>query len=172
MVHSSAGGWGVGMAIDSKVASDQLNRVLAFFPRVDGKASGLFAINSTMIGVLAARLNATNLGYWYTILSLAVTVAALVYSLGQLYVCAYPRLKGGGGSYVYFQAIASRPESTFVDEFVKLDEDRWVRDLSAQIWRNSEILSAKYAALKHSFVTTLIALLPWSLAISLTGIKG
>ena len=160
------------MALDSKVASEQLNRVLGFFPRVDGKASGLFAINSTMLGVLAARFDPTDLAEWYTSLSAALTVAALIYSFAQLYLCAYPQLKGGGGSYVYFQSIAARTESNFVDDFVKLDEKEWLRDLTAQIWRNSEILSAKYAALKHAFITTLIALIPWALAISFTGFEG
>lgn len=160
------------MALDSKTASEQLNRVLGFFPRVDGKASGLFAINSTMLGVLAARLDPADLGHWDTALSGVLTVAALVYSFVQLYLCAYPQLKGGGGSYVYFQSIAARTETNFVDEFGKLDEVKWMRDLSAQIWRNSEILSMKYAALKQSFITTLIALVPWSFALSFTGFKG
>lgn len=155
--------------IDSNVASDQLNRILNFFPRVDGKASGLFAINSTMLGVLAARFGPTDLHEWYTTLSSVLAVLALTYSFVQLYICAYPQTKGGSGSYVYFQSIASKTESTFINEFINLDEQDWLRDLSGQIWRNSEILSVKYAALKQSFVTTLVALIPWALAISFTG---
>ena len=160
------------MVMDSKVASEQLNRVLGFFPRVDGKASGLFAINSTMLGVLAARFDRADFEVWYTSLSASLTVAALIYSFSQLYRCAYPQLKGGSGSYVYFQSIATRTESNFVDDFTKLKDTDWLRDLTAQIWRNSEILVTKYSALKHAFITTLIALIPWALAISFTGFEG
>jgi Pycsar effector protein len=160
------------MALGINAASEQLDRTLAFFPRVDGKASGLFAINSAMLGVLAARFEPTDLAEWYTSLSAALTTVALVYSFTQLYLCAYPQLKGGGGSYVYFQSIASRTESNFVDDFTKLEEKEWMRDLTAQIWRNSEILSAKYAALRHAFTGTLIALIPWALVISFTGFES
>ena len=39
-----------------EIAERQLDRIMAFFPRVDGKASALLAINSTILGVLAARV--------------------------------------------------------------------------------------------------------------------
>lgn len=158
--------------MDSKTASDQLNRILSFFPRVDSKASALLAINSTMIGVLAARAKAEHFNYWYIVACGALAIAALSYSLIQLYLCAYPKTKGGSGSHVFFGSIAARTESDYIDSFKVLNDDQWLRDLSGQVWRNSEILCEKYLALKHSFVSTIVALVPWAIAIAFTSIRG
>jgi hypothetical protein len=152
--------------IDSKTASDQLNRILTFFPRVDNRASLLFTVNSALLGVLAAGFHPEQIQDWYVLIPAGLTLGALVYSFGSLYLCAYPNTKGGNGSNVYFESIARKTESAFVDEFRKLDEEEWLRDLSAQIWRNSEILSLKYKYLKHSMRSTIISLLPWSVFLS------
>ncbi|QCO55235.1 hypothetical protein EOK75_05275 [Pseudorhodobacter turbinis] len=78
------------MAIDSKIAGDQLNRILTFFPRVDNRASMLFAANSAILGVLAARVRVEHLQNWQVLIPAGLTLAALVYSFGSLYLCAYP----------------------------------------------------------------------------------
>lgn len=156
--------------MDSKTAEIQLDRVLAFFPRVDNKASALFAINSTMLGVLAARLDVPDFSVWYTTLCAALSVAGITYSIANLYLCAYPHLKGGYGSSVYFQSIATKTESAFLDEFTKIDDNHWLSDVGAQIWRNSEILSAKFTSLKQSFIATLVSLGPWTLCVFFTGV--
>lgn len=156
------------MAIDSKVASDQLNRILTFFPRVDGRASMLFAANSAILGVLAARVRAEHLANWQVVIPAGLTLVALIYSFGSLYLCTYPNTKGGNGSNVYFASIARKTESAFVDEFRSLEDAEWMRDLAAQIWRNSEILCLKYKYLKHSMCSTMLGLIPWALLISLT----
>jgi hypothetical protein len=155
--------------VDTATAERQLDRVMGFFPRVDNKASALFAINSTMLGVLAARLDRPDLTIWYSALCAALVTVGVVYSFAQLYICAYPHLKGGGGSYVYFQAIAKRTEQKFSDEFKALDDELWLHDVSRQVWRNSEILSIKFSSLKHAFIATLAALAPWTLAVFFTG---
>lgn len=153
--------------MDSQTAERQLDRVMGFFPRVDNKASALFAINSTLLGVLAAWLDLADFYTWYIGLCAALAAAAIVYSFAHIYFCAYPHLKGGGGSRVYFQSIAQQTESAFVDEFANINEAQWMKDISAQIWRNSEILSIKYSSLKHSFIATLVALAPWTIAVFL-----
>ncbi|WP_420821922.1 Pycsar system effector family protein [Pseudorhodobacter turbinis] len=76
--------------------------------------------------------------------------------------------RGGNGSNVFFGSIAQKTESAFVDGFRKLDEEEWLRDLAAQIWRNSEILCLKYKYLKHSMFSTMVGLMPWAIFISLT----
>lgn len=156
------------MIVDSKVASDQLNRILTFFPRVDSRASMLFAANSAILGVLAARVRAEHLQNWKIYIPAALALICLAYSFGSLYRCAYPNTRGGNGSNVFFGSIAQKTESAFVDGFRRLEEDEWFRDLAAQIWRNSEILCIKYKYLKHSMVSTMLGLPPWALFISLT----
>lgn len=156
------------MPIDSEIASEQLNRILSFFPRVDSRASMLFAANSAVLGVLAARVRVEHFENWQVMVPAGLALAALVYSFGSLYLCAYPNTQGGNGSNVYFGSIAKKNESAFVDEFRALDEAEWVRDLAAQIWRNSEILCLKYKYLKHSMSSTMLGLIPWAVFISLT----
>ncbi|GGE05261.1 hypothetical protein SAMN05421774_101865 [Gemmobacter megaterium] len=156
------------MALDGKVASDQLNRILTFFPRVDSRASMLFAANSAILGVLAARVRVEHLQNWQVYVPAGLALAALVYSFANLYMCAFPNTKGGNGSNVFFGSIAQKTESSYVDGFRKLEEDEWFRDLAAQVWRNSEILCLKYKYLKHSMSSTMLGLIPWALFISLT----
>ncbi len=156
------------MALDSKVASDQLNRILTFFPRVDSRASMLIAANSAILGVLAARVRAEHLANWQVLIPAVLALVSLVYSFGSLYLCAYPNTKGGNGSNVYFASIARKTESAFVDEFRALEDSEWMRDLTAQIWRNSGILCLKFKYLKHSMCSTMLGLIPWALFISLT----
>lgn len=156
------------MAIDSKVASDQLNRILTFFPRVDSRASMLFASNSAILGVLAARVKVEHLQNWHVYIPASLALVALAYSFANLYMCAFPNTKGGNGSNVFFGSIAQKTESTYVDAMRGLDESEWMRDLSAQIWRNSEILCLKYKYLKHSMSSTIFCLVPWAIFISLT----
>lgn len=156
------------MALDSKVASDQLNRILTFFPRVDSRASMLFAANSAILGILAARISAEHLTNWQILIPAVLALVALVYSFGSLYLCAYPNTKGGNGSNVYFASIARKTESVFVDEFHALEDSEWMRDFAEQIWRNSKILCLKYKYLKHSMCSTMLGLTPWAIFISLT----
>lgn len=154
--------------IDSKVASEQLNRILTFFPRVDNRASMLFAANSAILGVLAASLRSEHLQDPKIYTPAALAAISLIYSFICLYRCAYPDTNGGSGSNVFFGSIAKKTESAFVDGFRKLQEDEWLRDIAAQIWRNSEILCLKYKYLKHSMVSTMISLVPWAVLISFT----
>jgi hypothetical protein len=70
--------------MDTTTAEQQLDRVMGFFPRVDSKASALFAINSTMLGVLAARLDRTDFDTWYIVLCAALAAIRVIYSFGNL----------------------------------------------------------------------------------------
>lgn len=156
------------LTIDSRVASEQLDRILTFFARVDSRASMLFAANSAILGVLAARVDVKHLEDWQISVPAALSLIAIVYSFGSLYLCAYPNTRGGNGSNVFFGSIARKTESAFVDEFRRLSEEEWLRDLAAQIWRNSEILCLKYKFLKNAMISTTLGLIPWAVFISLT----
>lgn len=48
---------------DAKVfATTQLDRLLAFFPRVDGKASFVLALNVALLGVMAVNFPIRHIG--------------------------------------------------------------------------------------------------------------
>jgi hypothetical protein len=142
-------------------ALDQLNLILSFFPRVDAKLSVLVAVNTGMLAVLATNAPPLAKLSWPTITIAALAILLIGTSLWFLYQGAFPRLKGGAASLVYFREIALRTEHKFIEEFkVQTDEYR-VDDLLGQVWRNSEILKKKFDALKLAFILLAVALAPW-----------
>src|SRR5580704_10390373 len=128
-------------------AHDELVLVLSFFPRVDAKASVVLAVDTGMVGYLSAHLPGLASVLWWEFLAPACTIALLTCSFWFLYKGAFPRLKGGEGSLVYFREVAGRTETKFVDEFMGQQESVYIKDVLGQSWRNSQILKDKFDAL-------------------------
>jgi|SRR5271165_5402496 len=142
-------------------SKDQLNLVLSFFPRVESKASVLFAINTGMLAFLASHSPPIKQFSLLMEISASLTLVLLGCSIVVLYRGAFPHLKGGQSSLIYFRQIASLTEHKFIEEFTGQTEEQYANDLLAQAWRNSEILTAKFDCIKSSFVLTALALIPW-----------
>lgn len=143
------------------VAADQLDRVLSFFSRVESKASALFAVDTGMLGLLALNARMGDFSIWY-VASLYVVAATLISTtLVFLYRATFPQLKGGASSLIYFREIGATTEAKYIDAMRACDEDRYTDELLGQVWRNSEILTQKFDALKSAFFWTAIAVLPW-----------
>jgi hypothetical protein len=82
--------------------------------------------------------------------------------LGALpFHCAFPQLQGGSSSLIFFGEIAKRRESEYIDKFLKQSVPAYVKDLTAQVWRNAEILTLKYRHLKWAFVGMSLAVPFW-----------
>ncbi len=144
---------------------DQLTLVLDFFPRVDAKASVILAVDTGMVGYLAAHLPPFESVQWWEYLAPSLVMALLTLSLWHLYKGAFPTLEGGNESLVYFREIARRTESKFIDEFMAQDERAYMKDILGQAWRNSEILTKKFNHLKCSFpFSPAASVLPWVIA--------
>jgi hypothetical protein len=142
-------------------ASKQLDRILGFFPRVEAKASFLFAMNAGLLTLLAINLRLEDFQVWFVVLPAVVALLLIVASLYFVYQCSFPHLKGGADSLIYFREIAKKTEANFIKDFLAQDEDSHARDLLGQVWRNSEILKIKFDALKTAFILTAVALIPW-----------
>jgi Family of unknown function (DUF5706) len=145
----------------------QLTLVLSFFARVETKLSFVFAIDTGMLAVLAADAPPMKtLSLWATgAAGLAVLFIGL--SIVFLYRGAFPNLKGGEASLVYFREIARRTEHQFIAQFKKQTQEQRTDDLLGQAWRNSEILKMKFEALKVAFTLLAISVAPWSIALAL-----
>jgi len=139
----------------------QLDLVLSFFPRVDGKASVVLAVDTGMLGFLAARVVSFSTLLWWQVVVIAITIALLGSSLWFIYKEAFPNLKGGSGSLVYFREIANRTEAAFIDDFLQRSRAAQTKDILGQVWRNSEILRAKFDYLRVAFILLAVAILPW-----------
>jgi len=151
----------------SDLASQQLERVLGFFPRVEAKISTLFAVNAGMMGVLAVNAKLADLAYWHMGGAYLLTLACLAASFLCLYWASHPNLDGGDGSLIYFKSIGERREAKYIEEVNDLTEARWQEDLLGQIWRNSQILTEKYKNVRRASFFTAVALLPWFISLVL-----
>lgn len=145
---------------------DQLNLVLSFFPRVDTKASVVLAIDTGMLGYLFSHFPPFFSLRWWEMLAPASAIACIGVSLWHLYRGAFPVMKGGDRSLVYFLEIAKRTESKFIDEFLCQKEADYAKDLLGQAWRNSEILAEKFRYARIGFNSMALALVPWAVALA------
>jgi len=156
---------------DLPIVEKQLDRVLGFFPRVDTKMAGIFAVNTAILTVCAINVTAPDLTKWYIDVPGAFVAIGLVASYTFLYRCNFPELQGGQGSLIYFVAIQNRTESKFRDEYEAATADAYRSDLLEQIWRNSAILCAKYRALAYAVRITLATMLPFTIFLVTTAVE-
>jgi hypothetical protein len=150
----------------ASATQDELTLVMSFFPRVDVKASVLLAVDTGMLGYLATHLPTFNSVPWWELIAPGLAFVLLALSLLQLYKGAFPVLTGGHSSLVYFSEIATRTESKFINEFIEQRESEYVKDVLGQVWRNSEILKAKFAHVKLAFIFLAWSVLPWTVALA------
>jgi hypothetical protein len=153
-----------------EIASQQLDRVLGFFARVEGKASFVFAIDSALLGLIAINLQRDDLTNWVVMTPAAICVVLLCVSLFYIYRCSFPYLAGGQRSLIYFREIASLREVEFIERVSKIEEEAYATDMLGQVWRNSEILSKKFNAIKAAFILTAISLAPWFVFLAVTSV--
>jgi hypothetical protein len=151
------------LLIDS--AKDQLNRILGFFSRVDSKASVLLAVNTGMLAILVSNMPPVRSFDW-RMLIVAVPLFFSAMSYWHLYKEAFPNLKGGHDSLIYFREISKRTESRFIEEFRSQRDDAYLNDLLSQIWRNSEILTEKFDHIHLAFNYLTLAIVPWLLSLA------
>jgi hypothetical protein len=157
--------------IDSKtridITKDQLNRTLAFFARVDGKASVLLAVDTAMLGVLAGNAPALSEFTWYMAIAAVATGLLLGVSLWNVYKEAFPKLDSAKGSLIYFREISKRTENQFVEEFLRQSDEAYLKDMLGQVWRNSEILTMKFNHTRVAFNCVALSILPWLFTLAL-----
>jgi len=146
-----------------EAAERQLALIQSFHPRIDTKVSAIFAISSVQIAVATLNVSISDLSKWWVAIPAGVFVCLAIGIHWMLYQCTYPHLTGGTKSLTYFGEIAKRTEYDFVKEYLSLSASDLYHDLAKQIWRNSEIVSAKYRSLKHATILLIASLAPWAL---------
>jgi hypothetical protein len=149
-----------------KDARDQLATILSFFPRVDAKLSTVLAVDTAMMATLSASVPVLQKVSWWMGIAPVVATGMIVVSYIFLYRGGFPNLKGGHSSVVYFKDIAKRNESHFIGEYERLTLEGLRKDVLAQVWRNSEILSHKFHSLRLAFVWMAMAAIPWSISLA------
>lgn len=148
-------------------ALGQLDRLQGFYPRVEGKASFLFAMNIGLGGILAANVPAT----LPSPPGIFATAAGLMigFSLFHLSSAFFPHLDPAPRpSVLYFGDVAKLSAGDFMSHLNGLTDDDLMADIQCQIWRNSEILAIKFRRTEIAFRFTAVALVPWFLFLTAT----
>lgn len=153
-----------------EVIERQLERVLAFFPRVEARISALFGVNTLIFAVAAVNVSAGDFARWYVVTPGALLIAGLVTSYVYLFRANFPDDNGGEGSLVFFKAISDRTEANYLADLLACSDDKFRDDLIGQVWRNSVILCAKYRRVKKAISATALSIVPFIifLAVSAT----
>ena len=146
-------------------SNDILSKQLSWISAADSKVSPIFAIDTIMLGVLAAL---TPLIANWTIFSAIITtlsVIPLITSIIFLALATFPRLSGPKGSYIYFGGIITKSENTYVNDMININDDVFLKDILSQTYRNAEIAHSKFNHIKKAMALTFICLPIWLLAV-------
>lgn len=148
----------------------QLDRILSFFPRVEARINGLFAFNSIIVTLIAVNLTASDFAIWYVMIPAIVTSVALSFSYYFLFKANFPDTNGGEGNLVFFGAIKKQSEADYRDALLASTEAEYRNDVIGQIWRNSQILCAKYEGVKYAIIATALSIAPFLWFLVATGV--
>lgn len=158
------------MFVSTEAAERQLDRLLGFFPRIDAKVSALTAMTFGQIAVAALNLEANDFKKWWIAGPAGFFALSVFWTALHLYKCAYPHLKGGEGSLIYFGEISKFQELEFVSRFSEVTDKELKSDIAAQIWRNSQVLTFKYDFLKRATLGSIISVIPWTALVCITSL--
>ncbi len=151
------------------VAIKVLDRTLSFFPRADSRAQVMLGVNVGLLFTLGINFPVYSTANYVHLIWLA-PVLLLGFSLYKLYEVAFPQLDGGIDSLIYFNEISKHTEGQYSQGFLTMDANTYLKDLLAQVFRNSQILSSKFQSLKESMIATGMALPVWLIALAISAV--
>jgi Family of unknown function (DUF5706) len=144
-----------------------LERNLAWLTAAEVKVGVIVAINTALLGSLGAAFSgsdAANRTTWAYVLATSAGVAVII-GICCAAMAVLPRTTGPEKSLVFFGRISRLDEVEYVNQFKNSTDLELLEDWSAQIHRNAEIASAKYAWVRKSMFFSFFSLIPWLPAI-------
>ena len=148
------------------VAQWILERNLGWIASADAKIGVILAIDTAMLGGLAAAFGMATLKTPWIWLS---TTVAAVFAVIAVYCAAMaiiPRVEGPRTSLIYFGGIAKNSAADFASQFRSATDAQLLDDTAAQIHRNAEIARDKYAWVRAATLWSFLFALPWMAAIA------
>jgi len=145
-----------------------LDRQLSWIRATDSKLALAFALNTGMLGVLAA-VSPKQACAWDVAPAIFASFAAAfaLASLVCLTFASFPRTEGPRGSLVFFGGIAQRTATQFKEAVAALSDESYIDDLANQCHRNAEIANRKFSWVQRAFICLYLAVPPWGLAVFL-----
>ena len=143
-----------------------INHQIGMIRAADSRSAFAFALNTSMLGVLAAVFpKDPNEWQLYPLIMVGITTLLILLSLFSLTLAAFPRVKGPKGSLIYFKGISERSREEFKNELSNLSTENYLSDLTDQAHRNAEIASRKFYWVQRVFLFLYLAVPPWAVVI-------
>ena len=79
----------------------------------------------------------------------------------------FPHLNAPNDSLIFFVTVASRPRTTFMNEFREMTDEKYLEDLLHQCHVNADILTKKFNAMKGAFFSMIASVAPWLITLLL-----
>jgi hypothetical protein len=147
------------------MAESLLERIIGWIGAADSKIGAVFALDISMLGVLAALLpNPDSWSITAAIFSSLATIG-LLSSLVFLSLSSFPRTTGPKSSLLFFGSIAAREVHSYLKEMKELSDVHYLDDLLKQCHRNAEIAQTKYYWIQRSLWAMYLSAAPWLIAI-------
>lgn len=142
-----------------------LDRQIGWIVSADAKVGVAVAIQTAMVGALAATYGSANQP---AVSTLFLAGFALFLSLVSI-VCAalalFPRTDGPTSSFIFFGKIAALTREEYVSRLGLVSEGELLSDCAQQIHRNAEIASEKHMHVRHALIWGFASVVPWGVAI-------
>ena len=144
-----------------------LSRNLSWISAADSKVAPILAIDTAMLGVLAALVPSAE--SWRALPAVLAGISALLLcgSVVSLVAATFPRLSGPKASMIFFGGISSFEREQYVTQLLGAQSADLAKDIAQQCHRNAEIAATKYWCLKSAMMLLFGALPFWVAAVSL-----
>lgn len=151
------------------IAKWLFERTLGWIATADVKVGVVVALDTAMLGGLAAAFSASepHLRTAWCYLAVLVSAGGMVIAMFCAGMAAIPRMLGPVKSMIFFARIADKKEADYVDEFAKMTEKEFLTDLTTQIHRNSKIATEKHLWVRKALIWSFLAAIPWVASICL-----
>ena len=149
-----------------RIAETNLNRAIEWHGRYNNRVAVLIALNTGMLGVITVAIKYIA-SFDVLTVSLYATFLLLGLSFLMILVGEYPHTKGPVNSLIYFGSVGHKIQSKFELEYESMSDDAYLNDLLEQYWIVSKLLVSKFKYLSISLILTLLAIIPWSIALLL-----
>ncbi len=146
-----------------------LERNLAWLTAAEVKVGVIVAIDTALLGSLGAAFSSSDSASktaWAYLFAISASVAAII-GVCCAAMAVLPRTTGPDKSLVFFGRISSLAEAEYIDQFKNSSDLDLLDDWSAQIHRNAQIATIKYAWVRKSMYWSFFSLIPWLPAIVL-----
>ncbi len=160
--------------MESEKSEKLLFLQLAWIEAAASKAASLFAINTTMLGLLVTLKKF--FPQWSMLGEICGIIAAVILVIGTvcLMLTMFPKLKGTKSSFaspkysnIFFGEIIQQDINRYTSKMKKLssNSDEYQNDILNQIYLNAALAHSKYKLIQWAFRCTFASSLPWVVAI-------